>query len=266
MGGRGFEIIAGRTPGIHLTVARSAHAFARHSHEEFGIGVITSGAQRWRSGRTEAEAGAGSAIAVNAGEVHDGSSVGENGRTWRMLYISPAVLQAGASDVFGETAPEFEFTSPVVSDPRVPRLVFGLFAAEAGSGSDRMQSEELLLALTACAGGWRSTSRQPVPASVATAKQRIDDDPASPASLAALAQLSGVSSFQLLRSFARATGFTPHAYVMQRRIDLARQLISQGEGLAQAAAGSGFADQSHMTRTFVKRYGLPPGAYARAFR
>jgi AraC-like DNA-binding protein len=55
-----------------------------------------------------------------------------------------------------------------------------------------------------------------------------------------------------------------HAYLIQRRIDLVRSLIAQGHSLAAAAAAAGFADQSHMTRAFRIKYGLTPGAYARA--
>ncbi|MFX5956846.1 AraC family transcriptional regulator, partial [Acinetobacter baumannii] len=72
---------------------------------------------------------------------------------------------------------------------------------------------------------------------------RIDDDPSVPVSLDDLANASGLSRFQVLRAFTRATGLTPHAYLVQRRIDLARRLIAQGEALANAAIGSGFADQ-----------------------
>jgi AraC-like DNA-binding protein len=261
-----FKMIAGRTAGVHAVFARTARSFARHSHEDFGIGLISSGAQRWRSNNIQVEAGPGCAITVNAGEVHDGSSVGENGRTWRMLYIGAPVLQAAASDVFADARAEFEFASPVIADPRVARLVLLLLASETGAADEAMRSEELLLAVTARTGVRRSADPTTLPASVATAKQRIDDDPASSLSLATLARLSGVSRFQLLRSFVRATGFTPHAYVVQRRTDLARKLISGGEGLADVAAASGFADQSHMTRTFVRKYGLTPGAYARASR
>jgi len=82
--------------------------------------------------------------------------------------------------------------------------------------------------------------------------------------LADLAEASGLGKFQLLRGFVRATGFTPHAYLVQRRIDLARRLIARHMPLAHAAFASGFADQSHMTRVFVRKYGVSPGHYADA--
>lgn len=73
-----------------------------------------------------------------------------------------------------------------------------------------------------------------------------------------------MSRFQLLRGFAGATGLTPHAYLVQRRIHLARRLIATGIPLAEAAIASGFADQSHMTRIFTRNHGISPGAYALA--
>jgi AraC-like DNA-binding protein len=103
-----------------------------------------------------------------------------------------------------------------------------------------------------------------LPARIAIAKCLIDDDPAAAITLAVLARASGLSRFQVLRGFVRATGLTPHAYLVQRRIDLARRLIARRSTLAEASAAAGFADQSHMTRIFVRKYGITPGAYAEA--
>jgi AraC-like DNA-binding protein len=99
---------------------------------------------------------------------------------------------------------------------------------------------------------------------VAKALQRVDSAPDTPVSLAELAALSGVSRFQLLRGFAREVGITPHAYLVQRRVRLARQLLADGQTLAKAAVQAGFADQSHMTRAFVRQLGITPGRYRAA--
>jgi AraC-like DNA-binding protein len=82
--------------------------------------------------------------------------------------------------------------------------------------------------------------------------------------LAELAALSGVSRFQLLRGFAREIGITPHAYLVQLRVRLARRLLAQGHTPAQAALLAGFADQSHLTRAFVRQCGITPGGYREA--
>jgi AraC-like DNA-binding protein len=85
-----------------------------------------------------------------------------------------------------------------------------------------------------------------------------------PVSLTELAAMSGVSRFQLLRAFARELGITPHAYLVQRRVCVARQLLADGQTPAQAASQVGFADQSHMTRAFVRHVGITPGRYRAA--
>ncbi|RBL81762.1 AraC family transcriptional regulator, partial [Streptomyces cavourensis] len=102
------------------------------------------------------------------------------------------------------------------------------------------------------------------PAAIRHAIGLINDAPAAALSLADLAHASGLSRFQVLRAFSRATGMTPHAYQLQRRLLLARSLLRQGTALAEAAAAAGFADQSHMTRLFARAYGVSPGRYAQA--
>lgn len=89
----------------------------------------------------------------------------------------------------------------------------------------------------------------------------MDDDPAAELALSTLAAAAGLSRYQFLRAFSRLTGLPPHAYLLQRRVQRARRLVRAGLPLAEAAAASGFADQSHMTRCFVRSLGLTPGAF-----
>ena len=59
---------------------------------------------------------------------------------------------------------------------------------------------------------------------------------------------------------------TPFRWLRQARIERARRLIASGSGLVGAAADSGFADQSHMTRVFFNHFGFTPGAWAASVR
>jgi AraC-like DNA-binding protein len=74
-----------------------------------------------------------------------------------------------------------------------------------------------------------------------------------------------MDKFQLVRGFGRVYGLTPHAYLMQRRIHLARALLAAGEPVIRVATDAGFADQSHLTRLFTRTLGITPAAYRRAF-
>jgi AraC-like DNA-binding protein len=264
-----FKIYPCGVAGIEAVEAASRHAFPRHTHEQFGIGVIHQGAQKSYSGRGMVEAGPGNVITVNPGEVHDGTPIDDAGRSWRMLYFDPAIVCKAASDVNEGMRESSEFSRPVFDDAKVATLFQLLFSAMtiARNPSSELHREELLLRLLDGIMNERQESNvsRSAPNAIHKAQVLIDDEPSAPVTLADLARESGLSRFQVVRGFAKATGFTPHAYLMQRRIDLVRRLIARGNSLADAAAISGFADQSHMTRLFVRKYGVSPGAYAAAF-
>lgn len=244
--------------GIEAVVADSAHAFGRHVHDEFGVGLVERGAQRSASGRGTVEALAGDLITVNPGEVHDGRPFDASGRRWRMLYLDPVLVLEAAGDVAPGRV--FEFTSPVVRDRRRALRFAALF--EAVTGDDALRAESALLALVA---PWLRAVRPERPASTAVglARERLDDEPSVTPTLSELAAETGLSRYQFLRAFTRLTGLPPHAYLLQRRIQHARDLVRSGMALAEAAAASGFSDQSHMTRCFVRSLGLTPGCFAR---
>jgi AraC-like DNA-binding protein len=256
---RGFTLIPCHVEGMDVVMADSAQAFGRHTHDEFGIGLIERGAQKSASGRGVVEAGAGDIITVNPGEVHDGTPFDASGRRWRMLYVSPALVLDAASDIAPGNA--FEFTAPVLRDEALSARLRAVFDA-ATAGRDSLHSEAALLALVARLLK-PAAARPAVGSGVSLARERIDDDPAAALSLSTLAADAGLSRYQFLRAFTRLTGLPPHAYLLQRRVQLARQLVRDGLPLADAAMACGFADQSHMTRCFVRSFGLTPGAFAR---
>jgi AraC-like DNA-binding protein len=261
-----FKILRCSMSGVNAVESNTRHVFPRHTHEQFGIGVIERGAQKSWSGRGMVEAGAGDTITCNPGEVHDGAPIGDGGRAWRILYFDPPLVAEAMNDLSEGKTRSYEFYRPVIKDGRVAARFHRLFAACTSAGErEALRREELLLALLPKVMTQQKllVVERSFPKAISVAKSLIDDRPASAITLSDLARAGGLSKFQLLRGFVRATGLTPHAYLMQRRIEMVRHLIARGESLAEAAFAGGFADQSHMTRIFVRNYGISPGAYAR---
>ena len=95
------------------------------------------------------------------------------------------------------------------------------------------------------------------PAWLHRARERIADAP-DDASLATLAAEAGVHRVHFSRSFQRMFGVAPSLY--RQRCMAARGLnhVLAQDGLADAAAAAGFADQSHMTRALKRQTGLNP--------
>jgi AraC family transcriptional regulator len=69
------------------------------------------------------------------------------------------------------------------------------------------------------------------------------------------------------RAFRDTLGVPPHRYVLQRRIDRAREMLIRTEApLSEIAVNTGFADQSHFARHFHRLVGVAPSAFRRATR
>lgn len=81
-------------------------------------------------------------------------------------------------------------------------------------------------------------------------------------SLETLAQQIGFSPYHFARLFRKATGASPHQFVLRKRIERAQWLLQGSDmTLADIAGACGFADQSHMTQVFKRALGLTPHAY-----
>lgn len=82
-----------------------------------------------------------------------------------------------------------------------------------------------------------------------------------------IARSVGVSRYHFHRQFKKSTGLTPHQYIVQKRIDRAKSLLSRSDlPIIEVGARVGFADQSHFTTTFRKLTSMTPRAYRFATR
>jgi AraC-like DNA-binding protein len=252
-------------PRCHAIEACSSDTFPRHWHDTYGVGSILQGAQRSWSGRGQVEAGRGNVITCNPGEVHDGAPIG-GPRTWRMLHLSPVLVSTIVADIHEGRSAGFEFVDPVIDRGDFANAFATVYDVMTSRSENAESAHERLIQLMVSLLCDKPSALAAVPHALNRAKMRIDDDPTAAVTLADLAMDAGLSRFQTLRGFAKLTGMTPHAYLVQRRLDVARRLIKRGTSLAEVAVASGFSDQSHLTRVFTQRYGVTPGAFSAAMR
>lgn len=84
-------------------------------------------------------------------------------------------------------------------------------------------------------------------------------------SLDTLASLANMSGYHFARSFKKSMGLTPHQYLLQCRIDRARELLSQTQlSVAQVALAVGYGSVSHFSTLFRRITGFTPISYRRA--
>src|SRR5215469_7830640 len=86
-------------------------------------------------------------------------------------------------------------------------------------------------------------------------------------SLQALANESGYSRVHFVRMFRAATGYSPHNYLLNLKLERARELLKNPSmSLIDIALDCGFSSHSHMSRLFHKFVGVTPSAYRRRLR
>lgn len=269
------ELLQSSLPGVHAIRISSTRSFCKHWHSTFGFGVMEQGGHRSASGRGPVDVLAGSVLTHNPGEVHDGAPLQREGRRWVMLHVDVKLMRSLGGQTDASSDADVEFTRPVLQDPKLVVQLQQLFktwaqrgAREADDSLTRLADESALTLLCTHVLTHHTTARLPsnAPASIGKVRDMLAAEVLNPPSLQALSAPLGLSRYQLLRRFTEVYGLPPHAWLRAYRLERARALIAQGVPLAIAAAESGFADQSHMTRTFRALLGYAPGASQRVLQ
>jgi AraC-like DNA-binding protein len=241
------------------------HAYVPHSHPTWTVAVVHDGAARFEVDATPQRADRGELFVLEPEAVHTGMAAVPEGWAYKVLYLDPALL--------------FEWDERDGDVPRAARwVVFRDVALRAallrmhaviGSGVTGLELDE---SVAVAADALRPHLR-PGPsqlrsgyehAAVRRARAFLSEHWDRAVPLAELASVAGLSRFELVRRFREQTGLTPHAFQTNMRVECARRMLSGGVAIAEVAAGCGFADQPHLTRTFKRAVGVTPGRFARA--
>jgi AraC family transcriptional regulator len=94
--------------------------------------------------------------------------------------------------------------------------------------------------------------------------ERMRADLASNLSLATLASESGYSRAHFIRMFRAASGRTPHQYLLDLRLERAREFIKNGsKSLTDIATACGFTSHTAFSKAFRRRFRTTPSLYRR---
>ncbi len=245
--------------------ARATHPHPRHWHEELHLCLYTAGSGFLGCRGNSYMVSAGSLVLMPPGEVHENWVKKDSGCSFRGVYFEVELLRQAARDITDRDSPP-EFSLMVFRDAMVQKSLTRLHNAFKFPDS-RLRREELVLELayllvTACSKTTRPENNVGCEGrAVRLARSFIDEHFAGSISLEGLGRLTNLSPFHLHRVFRRQTGMPPHAYQTQVRVNRAKQLLLRGWPLAEVALATGFADQSHLTRHFLRLVGVTPGRY-----
>lgn len=254
-------------PGIERIQAQfRGDAFDLHRHDTYALGVTMRGVQTFRYRGEQRYSLPGRVIILHPDELHDGGAATEDGLIYRMLYLEPSVLvQCLEAARIG-----LPFVGdPVVEDNRLAGLLLAALG-ELDRELDELFVDDFVSRLTDGLVQHARLPQRPLGSiawrQVKTARDYLEAHVTSGVRSQELERITGLDRFALARHFRAAFATSPHRFLLMRRLQQAKALIVEGEPIAEVAAATGFADQSHLTRHFKKAFGIAPGAWSSMVR
>jgi len=190
------------------------------------------------------------------------------------VEISNAAMETLAEDAAASWCGELDYVpGHAVADPTILNLcrsVLPDLEDERVSGSllfDHV-SRALAAHVAGAYGGMRPDSMVRRGGLAAWQERRAKDmlvaNLAGAVPLAEIARECRLSVSHFSRAFRQSMGVAPHGWLLNRRVELAKDLLRDRDApLSDIALRCGFADQSHFTRVFTRRAGVSPGAWRR---
>lgn len=262
----------GAMEGVTLMKAHfQEHAFDRHSHDTYSIGLTHAGVQTFNCAGSLHASLPGDLIFFNPDQAHDGKRGAPEGFGYSMLYMSESVVASCADKDAGIALPR-HFRQPVVRDTALARQ-FAQAVAAINQPGESLRAEELtrhalaaMLVRHGEAGSRCVQSRAAGAGRMERVRDHLQAHYADDVNVLTLATIAGLSRAHLTRAYAQHFGVPPHIYLNAVRVRKAQEAMLAGEPLADVAASSGFADQSHFNRRFKGALGVTPTQWLRQMR
>ena len=241
------------------------HAFERHSHDFFSIGLTTYGVQRFRCKGQQYDSQPGDFVLFNPDQDHDGRRGTPDGFRYTICYLPEAFVRSCLDLDAGLAGPPY-FAAPHLTDRAMAAAFIRLTQDLAKNSREALRTESLLrtfLRTMLQRHGERRQAEALMPSDAGLVRlMRVKDYIRTyfqrDLTLTELAEVAGLSRSHLTRLFGTTFNVSPHVYLNAVRIGHAQTLIALGMPLAAVAVDCGFVDQSHLARRFKGSVGVAP--------
>ncbi|MDQ0122306.1 AraC-like DNA-binding protein [Pseudomonas lini] len=241
--------------------------YTRHAHEHFSIGAITAGRSTYIHEQSHFQVDAGTVVLMNPGDVHACNPIDNQPWSYLMLYVDTPWLtdlqhQLGFSH-------DLAFRRFSITHNRDARLFDGLkalYEVLVDQEQDVLHKHstavefftQVQLRLNPVAPPLREPNFK-----LEQAADYIRDNCTRMLKLEDICAAAQLSPSYLIRAFKQHYGMTPHAFLVNRRIQFAQNRLRSGMLIADVALEAGFADQAHFQRAFKQHLAATPGQYRR---
>lgn len=258
------------TAGLSLLAADfTTHEYPSHVHEALLIAVTESGGSEIKAGGGPDEAHSSALLVVNPTEPHSSRMNRSHRWRYRSFYLDETALCDVAHGLGLAEIPYFSHNifrdADLIADFLALHRTIDL-------GADQLKQRELLIGtfgrLIQRHGTVRPPERLPHTdlVKLRSVTAEMHDRFSERLKLQDLALRANLTQFQLIGLFRKGVGMTPHAYLMQIRLQAARQMLRERTPISIAATAAGFYDQPALTTHFRRCFGITPLQFVHAGR
>ncbi|WP_035554152.1 AraC family transcriptional regulator [Burkholderia sp. 9120] len=239
--------------------------YAKHSHETFSIGAVTGGRSVYVNRHASEWIGAGAVVMMNPDDVHACNPVADERWSYCMLHVDVTWFTSLQHELgFSENHAFRAFSQTMTTDLKLFDDLNRLHAILVDSDAEILHKEstavvffsEVQQKLNPASLPDHDASRQ-----LSRAAEFIAENCTRALRLDDVCKAAELSPSHLIRAFKQRYGMTPHAYLINRRIQYSRAQLRRGRLIADVALDAGFADQAHLQRTFKRLVAATPGQY-----
>jgi AraC-like DNA-binding protein len=239
--------------------------YAKHSHETFSIGAVTGGRSEYLNRRAREWIGAGAVVMMNPDDVHACNPVADERWSYRMMHVDVAWLTGLQHELgLGENHAFRAFSQTMSTDAELFDGLNRLHAILVDDDTDTLRKQSAAITffsevqnkLNPAVLPDHDASRQ-----LTRAAEFIAENCTRSLKLEDICEAADLSASHLIRAFKQRYGMTPHAYLINRRIQYSRAQLRRGRVIADVALDTGFADQAHLQRVFKRLVAATPGQY-----
>jgi len=242
--------------------------FDKHAHEEYTISLIHDGNMKGFLDGFSHHFQKSAILTINPDEVHSCRTDNEEGYNYTSLYFDKSVLEKLSKDEFGSKDIYFNKFS-LFNEKIYKRLAYLVFKDEKKEIS-KLEFEsnlievlkEIVLLNTSFTSENNLSNNDKM---VLKAKEFMNDNFFLDICLDDISNELDISKYHFLRLFKEKAYCSPHSYLMNRRVEKAKQFLQKGETIINTAYACGFNDQSHLHRRFKSIIGLTPKEYQKFF-
>jgi AraC-like DNA-binding protein len=238
-------------------------AYHKHRHDTYAICLTTIGVQAFCYRGAAEISVPGQVVVLHPDELHDGHAATDEGFGYRILYVEPALISEALKALCSHPCPLPFVRTPVATNPKLSAAITNAFQ----NAGQPLALDSVLLQLAEGlmdADPYCRRASMPPRCDVAAlerARRFLDENKMRKVRSEELESVTGLTRYELARQFRTMFGTSPHRYLLMRRLDRARRLMSRCRSLVDVSLEAGFADQSHFTRMFKAAFGLTPARY-----